>query len=151
MLRKLFATTAVAVCLAAAPASAAQYNRLSIAELTGILQNAGGSVRATSRNDIVQVGATFIRLTDCGSDAKCAEINFFRNYNDVYPTLQAVNEWNNTKKIPEASVNANGTLHMEMWISAIGITDQALVDNLGWFEKYVADTDFWGPYIRGSS
>lgn len=151
MLKRLFAATAVAVCLAASPASAAQYNRLSIAELTSIVQNAGGSVGATSRSDIVRVGASFIWLTDCGSDGKCAEINFFRNYNDVYPTLQAVNEWNNTKKIPEASVNANGTLHMEMWISAIGITDQALVDNLGWFEKYVADTDFWGPYIRGSS
>lgn len=151
MLKRFFATAVAVSLVGAAPASAAQYNRLSMAELIAALQNAGGSVIATTRNDIVQVGSSFIFLTDCGSDGRCAEINFFRNYNDVYPTLQAVNQWNNEKKIPEASVNANGTLHMEMWISAIGVTDAAIVDNFVWFEKYAADTDFWGPFIRSSS
>lgn len=135
----------------AAPANAAQYERLSVAELTQILEGAGGTVSSTSKSDILQVGSSFIWLTDCGSDGKCAEICFFRNYNDVFPTLQAVNTWNNTKKIPEASLNSNGTLHMEMWISAIGVTDKALVDNFVWFEKYAADTDYWGPFIRSSS
>lgn len=151
MFNRLFAAAVAVSLVGAAPASAAQYNRLSMAELTGILQNAGLSVGSTSNSSIVQVGASFVWLTDCGSDGRCAEVNFFRNYNDVYPTLQAVNQWNNERKIPEASVNANGTLHMEMWISAIGVTDTAIVDNFAWFEKYVADTDFWGPFIRSSS
>jgi len=152
MFRNLIACALVVAGLAAAaPARAAQYDRLSMTQLTGILQSGGFSVGGTSRSDVVAVGGTFIYLTDCGSDGKCAEINFFRNYNDVFPTLQAVNQWNNTKKIPEASVNSNGTLHMEIWMSAIGVTDTALLDTFRWFEKFAADVDFWGPFIRRSS
>ncbi|MEQ1928904.1 MAG: hypothetical protein ABL957_00020 [Parvularculaceae bacterium] len=150
MFRRMLAGGLAAALVSAAPASAAQYNLVTMNELIQILQNAGLSASGTSNSEVLAVGQSFIWLTDCRPDGKCAEINFFRNYGDVRPTLAAVNEWNNTKKIPEASVNTDGTLHMEVWISAIGCTDTNIIDMFGWFERYVADTDFWGPYIRQS-
>ena len=151
MLRKLGAAGLAATFLTAAPAGAAEFNGITMAELTGVFQNAGLSVTGTSNREVIQVGASFVWLTDCNAQTgRCAEVSFFRNYGDVRPTLQAVNEWNNTKKIPEASINSDGTLHMEMWQSALGTSDRNILDTFGWFERYVADTDFWGPYIRQS-
>lgn len=149
MFRITAAALAAGLALAAAPATAATYNLITIGELTAVFQSAGVSVSSTSKSDVLRVGNSFVWLTDCRSDGRCAEINLFNNYADVRPTLAAVNQWNNTKKIPEASVNADGTLHMEMWISAIGVTDTNIIDTFGWFQRYSADTDYWGPYMAG--
>lgn len=152
MLRRVLSAAAIAAALAGgATASAAQYNRISMAELTQIMQATGLSVSSTSNGEVLAVGQSFVWLTDCGSDGKCSEMSFFRNYRDVRPTLAAVNEWNNSRKLPEASLNSDGTLHMEIWLSAIGATDTNILDMLAWFEKYVADVDFWGPYIQRQS
>jgi hypothetical protein len=150
MIRNSTAALIAALTLASTPAPAANFDGISVAELVGVFQSAGVSVSATSKADIIQAGASFVWLTDCQSNGRCAEICIFRNYGDVHPTMQAVNEWNNSKKIPEASLNSDGTLHMEMWISAIGTTDRNIVDTFGWFERYAADTDYWGPYISAA-
>jgi hypothetical protein len=141
---------AVAALTAAAPAKAANYNQISMAQLTAVFTSNGVAVRSVSP-DVLQIGGTFVFLTDCGTQAGlCAEISFFRNYRDVRPTLAAVNEWNNKRKIPEASVNSDGTLHMEVWMSAVGATDTGIIDMFRWFESYAADTNFWGPYMTGA-
>ncbi len=147
MIRISTAALAASLMLAATPAPAATYDLITIGELRAVFQNAGLSVSTTSSNDVMSVGNGFVWVTDCRSDGRCAEINFFNNYADVRPTLAAVNEWNNTKKIPEASLNTDGTLHMEMWMSAIGTTDTNIVDTFRWFEAYAADTTFWGRFI----
>jgi hypothetical protein len=134
--------------LAADPATAAAYNRITVAELIAVLENGGHAVTSTENSRILQVGATLIVANQCGRDGRCAEIGFVRNYNNVFPSLAAVNEWNQKMKLPEASVNENGGLHMETWITAIGATDASILDTFAWFEKFVADEEFWGPFIR---
>lgn len=147
----LAAAAAVAISAAAAPASAATYNKMSLNQLVAVLQAAGVQVGSTSRSDVVQVGSgTFVLLTQCDDSGYCAEISFFQNFSDCRPPLSAVNTWNNTKKIPEASLNGDGTLHMEMWLSTIGATDSIITDSLGWFDGTVADKDYWGPWISRS-
>lgn len=146
----LAAIAAGAVASLAGPASAETFSKMRISQLQSVLQAGGVSVSTTSRSDVLRAGATFLYLTDCDSAGLCGEINLFRNYNDVFPTLEAVNNWNSTKKIPEASINGNGTLHMEMWLSTIGATDTIILDTLGWFDRYAGDAEFWGPYIKRS-
>lgn len=127
------------------------YNLITMTELVQVFQSAGYTVSTTSNSEVLQVGNSFVWLTDCRTNGRCAEISFFQNYGDVRPPLSKVNEWNNTKKIPEASINGNGTLHMELWLSAVGATDTSIIDTLGWFERYTADVDFWRPYISSQS
>lgn len=147
----LAAAAAVAIAVLSSSASAATYNKISYSQLVALLQSAGVAVGSTSRSDVVQVGSgTYIWVTQCDSAGYCAELSLFRNYVDVRPPLSAVNNWNNTRKIPEASLNSDGTLHMEMWLSAIGATDTQIRDTLGWFDSTVADRDFWRQWISGS-
>lgn len=150
---KAFALAAIALLAAASgsTASAETYNRISISQLVAVLQSAGVSVSGTSRSDVVQAASgTYIWATQCDSAGYCSELSFFRNYVDVRPPLSAVNAWNNTRKIPEASINSDGTLHMEMWLSTIGATDTQIRDTLGWFDSTAADRDFWRQWISGS-
>jgi opacity protein-like surface antigen len=147
----VLAAMAATALAAGSSATAAAYNKISFSQLVASLQSAGVSVSGTSRSDVVQVGSgTYIWVTQCDSAGYCTEVNFFRNYVDVRPSLSAVNAWNNTKKIPEASINSDGTLHMEMWLSAVGVTDTQLRDTLSWFDSTVADLDYWRPWISGS-
>lgn len=150
MKRLLAAVCAAGMTIAAAPLSAATYNLITMSELIGVFRSAGLSVSTTSQSEVLAVGGSFVWLTDCRPDSRCAEISIFRNYGDVNPTMSAVNEWNNTKKIPEASMNADGTLHMEMWISGVGATDTNIVDTFNWFEAYAADQSFWAPFMTGA-
>jgi len=134
--------------LAAAPQPAgAQYNGVTPAEATSALTYGGVPVRTTSNPNVLAYNGGFLNLTDCNAQGRCTELNFFNNFNDVRPTLEAVNRWNSTKKIPEASVNADGSLHMEVWLSGVGATDAIIVDTVQWFVRYAADIEFWGPYI----
>ena len=149
MFRLLMAALAAGVIFTASAAQAANYNRMTAGELAAVFRAGGYSVGAVNAQGIMEVGQSFVWITDCNSEGRCSEINFFNNFRDVHPTLQAVNEWNNTKKLPEASVNTDGTLHMEIWLSAIGMTDANLIDSFSWFERYSAVLDFWKPYMTG--
>jgi hypothetical protein len=142
------AALAAGLILTATPAPAANYDLITMAELRAVLQSAGLSVGSTSSAEVLSVGGSgsYVWITDCGPEGRCAEISIFRNYGNVRPTLQKVNEWNNSKKVPEASLNDDGTLHMEMWLSTVGSTDTNIVDMFNWFERYAADTAFWRPY-----
>jgi hypothetical protein len=139
-----FAAITIAAMLAT-PASAANFAKVTMAELQQVFRAGGYAVSTTGSPEVIVVGDSLVWLTDCGTDGRCAEICFARSYSDVRPTLESVNEWNNTKKIPEASINSDGTLHMEMWMSAVGSTDTNILDTFGWFERYAADP-FWMPY-----
>lgn len=134
--------------LAAAPQpGAAQYSRITIVEAQAALRNAGMTASTTENPSVLRVEGGFIFLTDCNAAGRCAEIKLFNNFVDVRPTLEAVNRWNYSTKIPEASINADGSLHMELWLSGIGLTDALLVDTTKWFARYVADAEFWKPYF----
>lgn len=144
------AAIAALSALAASAADAATYNGMTLAELTAALQTGGFPIQNMG-DGVLKAGATFVWLTDCNSQSgKCAEIGFFRDYADVRPTLAAVNQWNNSKKVPEASINSDGSLRMEMWMTALGATDASIVDSLQWYERYAADVEFWKPYIKSA-
>ena len=67
------------------------------------------------------------------------------------PTLEAVNKWNFDSKIPEASIDTDGFLHMELWVTTVGMTEQLLVDSIGWFEGALSEgTQYWQPYMTNS-
>ncbi len=146
---KPIATAILLACLmlAATPAPAATYNQIRMKELISVYRAAGLSVTETSSADVIRVGESYVMLASCRSDGRCAQIGMFRNYSDTRPTMAAINEWNNAKQIPEASMNTNGTLHMEMWISAIGATDTNIVDTFKWFEANAGDLNFWRRFI----
>lgn len=147
---KLSVLAAFAVAaLVVAPAQAATFNGITPTQLVYVLQSAGVPVSATSNSQIFRAGNVFVAVSGC-SNGLCREINFFNNFGDVRPTLAAVNAWNNTKKVPEASINTDGTLHMEMWLTANGITDTAILDTFQWFDRYDGDIDFWRAYMPGN-
>jgi hypothetical protein len=146
-----------ALCLALAPpAQAATHNGLTMDELKAVFEAKG---QATSDIDDTTIRITdgpLLTLDDCAADGekKCSEIKISRNYSNVHPTVEAINKWNWTTKIPEASIGTDPgddkTLHVEMWVTAVGITDEALTDTVDWFETAVSgdDTiDFWKPYF----
>jgi hypothetical protein len=147
MSRFTMAALAASFLLAATPASATTYNKITVAEFTAVLQSAGFSVSNTSKPDFLSVGGINVWITDCGADGRCAEVCFFDNFSNVHPSAQKVNEWNQTKKIPEASRNSDGTLHMEMWMSMIGATDTNIIDTFKWYQKYRLDNSFWRDQI----
>jgi hypothetical protein len=90
-----------------------------------------------------------ILATDCENDKHvCNEIQFSRIFADVRPPVEAVNEWNRSYKIPEASVDKEGRLHLEMWLSAIGMTDVIFFDTLQWFEKAWPSDKYWQAYVK---
>lgn len=145
MARLVTAALAVGFLWAATPATATTYDRMTVAEVTAVFQSAGFSVSSTSNSAVFIVGGVNVRVVDCKSDGKCTEICFYANLANVQPSAQKVNEWNQTKKIPEASRNADGTLHVEMWLSTIGATDTNIIDMFKWFRENYDDKTFWTP------
>lgn len=148
----LFRAAAAAVvfaCVIGGAAHAATYNGVTRGELAGVFQRAGYGVYDTGQSDTLRVSNSLVWIANCNGAGRCSQIRFSQTFNDVRPSLSAVNAWNYSKRIPEASIDGNGYLHMEMWMSSIGATDTSITDTLGWFETYVADVSFWSSYIVG--
>jgi len=140
----------------AAPAHATVYNGLTMDQLKAIFAAAGKSVTEIQPGFLRAADGPIIQLTQCPPDEKgtCYEIQIARTFSNVKPTLQAVNQWNVNTKIPEASVDDSGHLHMEFWVTTVGMTEQLLLDSIGWFEGSWQDPDaqqFWQPYMTGPS
>lgn len=141
----------VAVSFSSAPTYAATYSGITQAELIAVFENAEISVRITGVANVLSVSGSNVELAECNTDGRCNEIKFWATFTDVAPTLGAVNEWNGSMKIPEASRTSGGLLHMEMWMTAIGATDTSIVDTLKWFEAFAAYESFWAPYMSNAS
>ncbi|MFO1186591.1 MAG: YbjN domain-containing protein [Alphaproteobacteria bacterium] len=93
-----------------------------------------------------------ILVTDCfGEQNACHEIRFSRGFNNVRPPLAAVNEWNLRYKIPEAAIDDEGRLRLEMWLSAIGMTEAIFFDTLSWFEGSWDTNDYWRRYATSKT
>lgn len=141
-----------AICLGlASPAAAGTYKGLTMAELKGIFAANGKATTDVTSDTIRVTDGPLVLLTQCPEDeTKCYEIQIYRDYSNVHPTADAVNEWNASTSIPEASVDSDKDLHMEYWVSAIGLTDEGLMDDVEWFEGALNQDDtleFWSPYM----
>jgi hypothetical protein len=146
-----------ALCAAlASPAQAATHNGLTMAELKAVFAANGKETSDIDDATIRITDGPLVSLSDCATDGEktCSEIEISRNYSNVHPTVEALNKWNWTTKIPEASISTDPgddkDLHMEMWVSATGLTDEGLLDTVDWFEKAVGEDDtidFWQPYF----
>jgi Putative bacterial sensory transduction regulator len=151
-LRILTTAVASAVSFGTAPAAhATDYNGLTMAQLKSIFTAAGQTVTDVQPGFIRITDGPIIQLTQCPAtdNGKCYEIQVTRTFSNVKPTLQAVNQWNYNTKIPEASVDPDGDLHLEFWVTTVGMSDQLLLDSITWFEGAWQDPDaqnFWQPY-----
>ena len=152
----LFAGVMLACTVAAQSAHAADiYNGLTLAQLKTIFVSAGKTISESGSDYIRLSDGPLVQLADCPDDKNgvCYEVEFSRTFNNEKPTFEAVNKWNLTTKIPEASVNGNGELHFEMWVTAVGVTDQLLLDTATWFDKSWSgdsELEFWKPYAVDS-
>ena len=147
-MRKLFAI--LVVFLFSAVGAAAQSPGITMAELKSML-DAGNVAYEQRRANEIAVGKNFLYLDQCDGAGRCTEICLYNNYVDVFPTLEAVNAWNNSRKIPEASINSDGTLHMELWLSGVGANGTIIIDTIGWFGAYAADLEFWSKFLSDAS
>lgn len=134
-------------------AGATIYDGLTIAQLKSILTASGKTFTDEGNGELRINDGPKLELTQCPKDENgvCYEIEIFRTFNNVKPTLDAVNKWNLTMKVPEASVTDDGELHMELLVTCTGLTQQLLKDTIGWFEKAWSDDsahEFWNPYIH---
>jgi hypothetical protein len=142
--------------LAASQAEATVYNGLTMPQLKAIFAAAGVTTSDIQSGYIRLQNGPVVQLTQCPPDEKglCYEIQIERTFSNVKPTLQAVNQWNQATKIPEASVDDTGYLHLEFWVTTVGMTDQLLIDSVGWFENAWQEPDgqqFWQPYMSSGS
>ena len=139
----------------ASQAEATVYNGMTMPQLKAIF-TAGGKTTTDLQSGFIRVqDGPIIQLTQCpaNENGTCYEIQIFRTFSNVKPTLQAVNQWNYNSKVPEASVDDSGNLHMEFWVTTVGLTEQLLLYSVGWFEGAINDPDgqqFWQPYMAGS-
>ena len=144
-----------AVAFGATAANATVYNGLTMAQLKAIFTAAGKSVSEVQPGILRLSQGPLVQLTQCPSNENgtCYEIEIERTFANVKPTLQAVNQWNYNSKIPEASVDSSGNLHFEFWVTTVGMTEQLLLDSIGWFEGAWQDPEgqqFWQPYMSGA-
>ena len=147
----LAAAIAVSVFLTSATSSfAVEYRGITMEQLRSLLDAQGISHRMADTDYITTGTGLNIWLTKCNSVNVCGEIRLSRTFRDVRPTLEAVNRWNWTKRVPEASVTDDGKLHMEMWLSATGMTDTIFYDTAAWFENAWRNESFWAPYYISS-
>ncbi|MFZ1988444.1 MAG: hypothetical protein WAW96_01615 [Alphaproteobacteria bacterium] len=141
---------------------AAIYNGLTMAQLKAIFTAAGKEISSevpdsSGRGGILRMkDGPLISLTQCpeNENGPCYEIEISRTFSNVRPTADAVNQWNYSTKVPEASVGSDGNLHMEFWVTTVGMTDQLLLDSIGWFEGAWQDPDgqqFWRPYMTSGT
>jgi hypothetical protein len=144
----------VLALLTAGPAAADDtvYNGMTKQALEQLLQ-ANGKAASEVDGGLIRIEeGPLLMLAQCpaNENGTCYELEVLRNFSNVRPTADVVNKWNYTTKVPEASVADDGSLHMEMWLTTIGITDKAVVDTITWFEGAWSSDDslkFWGPYM----
>jgi hypothetical protein len=117
-------------------------------QLEGLLS--GRNLESRRDGDVVVLETGLMILaTDCVGEAKrCNEIRFSRAFANVRPPLEAVNEWNLSYKIPEAAIDGQGRLRLEMWLSAIGMTDTIFFDTLTWFERAWETDNYWRKFAK---
>ncbi|HXZ67986.1 MAG TPA: hypothetical protein VEH07_05305 [Alphaproteobacteria bacterium] len=154
----LFAGLVTAGLAFASQAQATVYNGLTMAQLKSIFAAGGKTATEIQTGYLRLQDGPVVQLTQCPANdpvpGNCYEIQIFRTFSNVKPTLQAVNQWNFNTKIPEASVDSSGNLHMEFWVTTVGMTDQLLLDSIGWFEGAWQDPDgqqFWQPYMTSGA
>lgn len=125
------------------------YSGITHQQLRSLLD--GKNFRYRLEGDLVVLESGLaILATDCVNDNNaCNEIRFSRSFSNVFPPLDAVNEWNRRFKVPEASIDAEGRLRLEMWLSGIGMTDTIFFDTLGWFERSWDTDGYWRKYLKG--
>ena len=154
-------TTSVPPTATQSATGATIYNGLTFAQLKAIFAAAQKPVFSEEPDSSGRGGSLrlnngpLVSLTQCPEEdnGACYEIQIARTFSDVKPTTDAVNRWNFSTKVPEASVGADGTLHMEFWVTTVGLTDQLLLDSVGWFEgawQQPESQEFWKPYMTGA-
>ena len=140
-----------ALVLAAQVAQAKTYNGLSFDELFDIYDKSGMSF-GVSDGYIEILNGPFIGLNGCEDNKDCTDIVFTITFEDIFPTLDQVNSWNQTYKIPEASKNDDGTLLLEMYLVTEGVTDEIILETTRWFwDTIVNDIDFWEKPAKPTS
>ena len=137
-------------------AHATVYNGLTMPQLKAIFAASGKTATEIQTGYLRLQDGPIVQLTQCpaNENGTCYEIQIERTFSNVKPTLQAVNQWNLNTKIPEASVDSSGNLHMEFWVTTVGMTEQLLLDSIGWFEGAWQDPDgqqFWQPYMTSGA
>ncbi len=142
--------------LQAAPAGADDdntvYNGMTRDALKAILAQGGKETSDIAGGPISIKEGPVLVLAQCPQEGHgtCYELEVVRNFSNVKPTTDVVSKWNYTNKVPEASVADNGDLHMEMWLTTVGITGKAVLDTITWFEGAWSTPDalkFWTPYM----
>ncbi len=142
----LFVIIAVAL-----PAQAKVYDSLSFDDLFDIFDKSGISF-GVKDGWIKILNGPYVGLNGCDNNKNCTDIIITITLTDVFPTLEQVNKWNQVYKIPEASVNSDGTLLLEMYLITDGITDDNILETTRWFWDVVAEEmKFWGDALRPSS
>ena len=123
--------------------SGSVYDSITLDELVAVIEGTG--LDYSMNGDMIDVrSGPFIGVTGCNTLGSCTDVMIMLSLEDVTPSLDKVNEWNQTRKIPEASINSDGTLLFEHYMTAKGITSTAIVDTIDWFWKAISDDkDFW--------
>lgn len=134
---------ALSISMFARPSYGQEYSSISFAELTQIVEASGLSYQIT--NGMIDItSGPFVGVTGCNSEGRCTDVLITLIIDDIHPTLEKVNQWNQTRKIPEASRNDDGTLLFESYMTAKGITPTAIMDTVDWFWKAISDDkSFW--------
>ena len=141
--------------MATSQAWATVYNGITMAQLKAIFAAKNKATTEIQDGYLRLQDGPIIQLTQCppNENGMCYEIQIFRTFSNVKPTLQAVNQWNLNTKIPEASVDDSGNLHLEFWVTTVGMTEDLLMDSIGWFEGSWQEPDgqqFWQPYVKST-
>jgi hypothetical protein len=128
------------------------YNGLTLDQFKGVLTAANASLTDLGQGFFRIKDGPVVQLTQCPTDANgvCYEVQISRTFSNVKPTLDAVNKWNYNYKVPRASIDDGGRLHLDFWVSAVGITPPLLVDSISWFEGAWQDDQaqqFWQPFV----
>ena len=119
------------------------YDSITLDELVAVVAGTGLDYNLNGEMIDIRSGP-FIGVTGCNTQGSCTDVMIMLSLEDVTPTLDQVNEWNQTRKIPEASINSDGTLLFEHYMTAKGITSTAIVDTIDWFWKAISDDkEFW--------
>ena len=132
-------------------AQAKTYNGLSFDELFDIFDASDMSF-GVKDGGIKILRGPYIALDGCEANDKCTDIVITITFTDILPTLEQVNKWNQVYKIPEASVNDDGTLLFEMYLVTDGVTDTAILETTRWFWNTIAnEIKFWDAPAKPTS
>ncbi len=138
--------------LAGGAATGDIYAGLTIDQFKAILTADGKTFTDEGSGDLRIKDGPLVSLTQCPKEdnGNCWEIEVSHTYDNVEPTLDAVNTWNGDYKIPEASVDKDGDLHVGFWLTAKGVTAAAISDAIGGFESAAASDEtvkYWTPFL----